>query len=99
MALVHCSVGVVGVLLFRIPEHANQTEIKKDDQSTTPSLKKIKLKGTRMGREYETLASKLMLHSDYFKIKEKNNNPWSITTKCVSQTNIDFINGPRPEPT
>ena len=52
-----------------------------------------------MGREYETLASKLMLHSDYFKIKEKNNNPWSITTKCVSQTNVDFINGPRPEPT
>ena len=51
MALVHYNVGVVGVLLFRIPEHANQTEIKEDDQSTTPALTKIKLKGTRMGRE------------------------------------------------
>ena len=40
-----------------------------------------------------------MLHSDYFKIKEKNSNPWSITTKCVPQTNVDFINGLRPEPT
>ena len=52
-----------------------------------------------MGREYETLASKLMLQSDYFRINEKNNNPWLITTNCVSQTNVDFINGPRPEPT
>ena len=99
MALVHCNVGVVGVLLFRIPEHANQTEIKEDDQSTTPALTKIKFKGTRMGREYETLASKLMLHCDYIKIKDKNNTPWSITRKCVSQTNVDFINGPQPEPT